>query len=118
MSVVVVFLFILVRPVVDPGHVSNLCLIKLVVSEGNYIQVGGLVENSLRYFLYKVVLQMQLLRKKMVQRDKYNKCWLNRLDSFGSTAVFVCEYVLFFLVSFVCDDNGSGQRTDVIESPR
>lgn len=54
---------VLVWPVVEPGHGSNLGLVQFVVPQRHNVEVGGAVEDRLWDLLDQVVLQIQLLEK-------------------------------------------------------
>lgn len=50
--------------VVYPGQWCNSRFLNLIVSQYHYIQVVGLIENSLRDFLNHIVLQVKFLEHK------------------------------------------------------
>lgn len=59
-------------PVAEPGHRGNPGLIQPVVSQRNYVQTLGLIENCLWDFLNQVVLQVQLLNNSQSRKQEPN----------------------------------------------
>ena len=83
-------------PVAEPGHRGNPGLIQPVVSQRNYVQILGLIENCLWDFLNQVVFQIQLLNDSQKSRKQEPNVWYHARTITRMELIPKCHTFLLF----------------------